>query len=63
MLKTAQFETPLKKSPFTYAYIAAAYETGAYAKQSEAYKTTYGGKDETPESKLALLTSTRLSIA
>jgi hypothetical protein len=54
LIKSAQFETPLKKSPYTYAYIAAAYETGAYAKQSEAYKATYGGKDETPESKLAL---------
>jgi hypothetical protein len=54
LIKAAQFETPLKKSPYTYAYIAAAYETGPYAKQSEAYKTIYGGKDETPESKLAL---------
>jgi tetratricopeptide (TPR) repeat protein len=54
LIKAAQYETPLKKSPFTYAYIAAAYETGPYAKQSEAYKATYGGKDETPESKLAL---------
>jgi tetratricopeptide (TPR) repeat protein len=54
LLKAAQFETPLKKSPFTYAYIAGAYETGPYAKQSEQYKTVYSGKDETPESKLAL---------
>lgn len=54
LLKAAQFETPLKKSPFTYAYIAGAYETGPYAKQSEAYKAMFSGKDETPESKLAL---------
>lgn len=54
LIKAAQFETPLKKSPFTYAYIAGAYETGPYAKMSEDYKTTYSGKDETPESKLAL---------
>ena len=54
LIKAAQFETPLKKSPYTYAYIAGAYETGAYAKQSEEYKTAYSGKDETPESKLAL---------
>ena len=53
LLKAAQFETPLKKSPFTYAYIAGAYETGSYAKLSEAYEV-YKGKDETPESKLAL---------
>lgn len=54
LIKAAQYETPLKKSPFTYAYIAGAYETGPYAKQSEEYKTKFGGKDETPESKLAL---------
>jgi len=54
LLKAAQFETPLKKSPYTYGYIAGAYETGTYAKQSGDYKTQYGGKDETPESKLAL---------
>ena len=54
LIKAAQFETPLKKSPFTYAYIAGAYETGPYAKMSEEYKTLYGGKDETPESKLML---------
>jgi hypothetical protein len=54
LIKAAQFETPLKKSPFTYAYIAGAYETGPYAKQSEEYKANFSGKDETPESKLAL---------
>jgi len=54
LIKAAQFETPLKKSPFTYAYIAGAYETGPYAVKSEEYKKLYGGKDETPESKLAL---------
>ena len=54
LLKAAQFETPLKKSPYTYAYIAGAYETGPYAKLSEEYKVKYQGKDETPESKLAL---------
>ena len=54
LLKAAQFETPLKKSPFTYAYIAGAYETGPYAKLSEEYTRIYKDKDETPESKLAL---------
>ena len=54
LLKAAQFETPLKKSPYTYAYIAGAYETGAYLKQSDEYNAKYRGKDETPESKLAL---------
>jgi hypothetical protein len=54
LIKAAQFETPLKKSPYTYAYIAGAYETGPYATQSADYKAKYPGKDETPESKLAL---------
>lgn len=54
LIKVAQFETPLKKSPYTYAYIAGAYETGPYAKLSEQYKTMYLGKDETPDSKLML---------
>lgn len=54
LIKAAQFETPLKKSAFTYALIAGAYETGPYAKQSEQYKINFSGKDETPESKLAL---------
>ena len=54
LIKAAQFETPLKKSPYTYAYIAGAYETGPYAKLSEEYKVKFSGKDETPESKLAL---------
>ena len=54
LLKAAQFETPLKKSPWTYAYIGGAYETGEYAKQSNDYNEKHKGKDETPESKLAL---------
>jgi len=54
LIKAAQFETPLKKSPYTYAYIAGAYETGPYAKLSEEYKTCCSGKDETPDSKLKL---------
>lgn len=53
LIKSAQFETPLKKSAFTYGLIAGAYETGPYAKQAEAYKI-YKDKEETPESKLAL---------
>jgi hypothetical protein len=54
LIKAAQYETPLKKSPFTYAYIAGAYETGPYAAQSAEYKRLYTGQNETPESKLAL---------
>lgn len=54
LIKSVQIETPLKKSPYTYAYIAGAYETGDYAKLSEEYKRNFAGKQETPESKLAL---------
>jgi len=54
LIKAAKFESSLKKSPFTYDKIATAYEAGPYAKQSAAYKRDFGGKDETPESKLAL---------
>ena len=53
LIKSAQYETPLKKEPFTYAYIGGAYETGPYAKLSDQYKV-FSGKDETPESKLLL---------
>jgi hypothetical protein len=54
LIKKAQFETDLKKDPWTYYFIAAAYESGPYAKLSADYKTKFEGKDETPESKLAL---------
>ena len=54
LIKVAQYESKLKKLPSTYGIIAAAYETGPYAKLSADYKTVYGGKDESPESKLAL---------
>ncbi len=54
LIKAARFESPLKKSPYTYGYIEVAYEAGLYAKQSDEYKRLYEGKDETPESKLAL---------
>jgi hypothetical protein len=53
-IKAAQYEGKIKKLPSTYAYIAGAYETGPYAKQSADYKAKFEGKDETPESKLAL---------
>ncbi len=52
-MKAAQFEGEIKKNPQTYALIAAAYEA-EYAKQSADYEAKYKGKDETPESKLAI---------
>ena len=54
LIKAAQYEGKLKKLPYTYGTIAEAYEAGPYAKMSTEYKEKYGGKDETPESKLAL---------
>jgi tetratricopeptide (TPR) repeat protein len=54
LIKSAQFESELKKDPWTYFFIATAYEAGPYAKLSADYKTRFEGKDETPESKLAL---------
>jgi hypothetical protein len=53
-IKAAQYETELKKDPSVYYLIAVGYEGGSYAKLSADYKTRFEGKDETPESKLAL---------
>ena len=53
LLKAARYESDLKKSPLLYLDLAAAYNDGPRAKQSEAYKQ-YLDKPESPESKLAL---------
>lgn len=53
-VKKAQFETDLKKDPWTYTFIAAAYESGPYTKLSADYKACCEGKDESPQSKLLL---------
>jgi hypothetical protein len=53
-IKSAQLESELKKDPKIYYLIAAGYESGPYATLSADYKAKYEGKDETPESKLAL---------
>lgn len=52
-LKAARFDSELKKNPQLYLDLAAAYNDGPRAKQSEDYKV-YLGKPESPESKLAL---------
>ena len=54
LLRTAQFEGKLKKQPVTYGNIGDAYQTGPYDKLSTDYKARFEGKDESPESKLAL---------
>ncbi|MGH9932221.1 MAG: hypothetical protein ACREA9_23715 [Pyrinomonadaceae bacterium] len=53
-LKAGQLEGKLKKEPITYGYIGDAYQSGPYDKLSAEYTRLYQGKDETPESKLAL---------
>jgi hypothetical protein len=53
LLKAARYESDLKKNPQVYLDLAAAYNDGPRAKQSEAYKI-YLDKPESPESKLAL---------
>lgn len=54
LVRAAQGESDLKKDPWTFFFIAAAYEVGPYAKLSADYKARFEGKDESPESKLAL---------
>jgi hypothetical protein len=52
-IKAATFDSEIKKNPQTYVFITASYEA-EYAKQSAEYERLYKGKDETPESKLAV---------
>jgi len=54
LIKAASYNSKIKTTALTYAYLAESYERGPYAKQSADYKANFGGKDETPESKLAL---------
>lgn len=54
LLKAAQLEGKLKKDAITYGYLGDAYQSGPYDKLAAAYKACCEGKDETPESKLAL---------
>ncbi len=53
-IKAAQFNGKIAKLPATYATIAQTYEASAYAKLALDYEAKYKGKDETPESKLAV---------
>src|SRR5689334_16649332 len=54
LLKAAKYDSDIKKTPSTYYFLAAAYESGPYKTMSAAYQTQYAGKPETPESKAAL---------
>ena len=54
LLKAAQLESDIKKTPSTYYFLAAAYEAGPYKTLSTEYQAKYANKPETPESKAAL---------
>jgi len=54
LLKAAKYDSDIKKTPSTYYFLAAAYESGPYKTLSAAYQTQYANKPETPESKAAL---------
>jgi len=54
LLKAAQLESDIKKTPSTYYFLAAAYESGPYKTLSTEYQAKYANKPETPESKAAL---------
>lgn len=53
-IKAAQLEGKLKKQAITYGLIGDAYQLGPYDKLSADYTRLYQGKDETPDSKLAI---------
>jgi hypothetical protein len=54
LIKAAQYESEIKKTPSTYYFLAVGYESGPYKTLSTAYQNTYANKPETPESKAAL---------
>jgi tetratricopeptide (TPR) repeat protein len=54
LLKAAQYNSDIKKTPSTYYFLAAAYESGPYKTLSAEYQTKFANKPETPESKAAL---------
>ena len=54
LLKAAQYDSDIKKTPSTYYFLAVAYEAGPYKTLSADYQTKFANKPETPESKAAL---------
>jgi hypothetical protein len=54
LLKAAQLESDIKKTPSTYYFLGVAYEAGPYKTLSTDYQAKYANKPETPESKAAL---------
>lgn len=54
LLKAAQYDSDIKKTPSTYYFLAVAYESGPYKTMSAAYQAEFANKPETPQSKAAL---------
>jgi len=54
LLRAAQYESEIKKTPSTYYFLAVAYESGPYKTLSAAYQKEFADKPETPASKAAL---------
>ena len=54
LLKAAQYESDIKKTPSTYYFLAVAYESGLYKPMAKTYQDQFAGKPESPESKAAL---------
>ena len=54
LLKAAKYDSDIRKTPSTYYFLAAAYESGPYKTLSTDYQSKYAGKPESPESKAAL---------
>jgi tetratricopeptide (TPR) repeat protein len=54
LIKAANYESDIRRTPSTYYFLAVAYETGPYKTLSTAYQTNFANKPETPESKAAL---------
>jgi hypothetical protein len=54
LLKAAQYDSDIKKTPSTYYFLAVGYESGPYKTMSAAYQTDFANKPETPASKAAL---------
>src|SRR5215213_4686407 len=54
LLKAAQYDSDIRKTPSTYYFLAVAYEAGPYKTMSQDYQVKYANKPESPESKAAL---------
>jgi len=54
LIRAAQYDSDIKKTPSTYYFLAVAYESGPYKTLSAAYQKDFADKPETPASKAAL---------